>query len=123
MSNSPLHSLVYHPTILTLAHTLTLHAGTTVGSIRNRISALRVKQRNLYEEMGWEVPEGGAGQSVKKKRGAEGTEEDGKKAKAPRARKGKKVEEVKSAEGEGESEGEIGGGVGVKEEQVEADFV
>ncbi|KAJ4989380.1 hypothetical protein SVAN01_05105 [Stagonosporopsis vannaccii] len=40
--------------------------GTTVGSIRNRISALRVKQRNMYEELGWVLPEGGAGHSAKK---------------------------------------------------------
>lgn len=34
--------------------------GTTTGSIRNRISALRVKQRDMYEEAGWMLPEGGA---------------------------------------------------------------
>ncbi|KAF2847304.1 hypothetical protein T440DRAFT_212253 [Plenodomus tracheiphilus IPT5] len=39
---------------------------TSTGSIRNRISKLRVLQRNLYEELGWELPEGGAGHSSKK---------------------------------------------------------
>ncbi|KAF3038103.1 hypothetical protein E8E12_004028 [Didymella heteroderae] len=42
----------------------------TVGSIRNRISALRVKQRNMYEERGWQLPEGGAGHSAKKAKAA-----------------------------------------------------
>ncbi|CAN9141756.1 unnamed protein product [Alternaria alternata] len=40
--------------------------GTSTGSIRNRISALRVKQRDLYLELSWELPEGGAGHSAKK---------------------------------------------------------
>ncbi|KAE8842244.1 hypothetical protein HRS9139_01541 [Pyrenophora teres f. teres] len=38
----------------------TAFPGTTTGSIRNRISALRVKQRDFYESMGWTLPEGGA---------------------------------------------------------------
>jgi hypothetical protein len=43
--------------------------GTTVGSIRNHISALRVKQRDAYEDLGWELPEGAAGYSNKKAAG------------------------------------------------------
>ncbi|CAG5188750.1 uncharacterized protein ALTATR162_LOCUS12024 [Alternaria atra] len=39
---------------------------TSIGSIRNRISTLRVKQRDLYLELSWELPEGGAGHSAKK---------------------------------------------------------
>lgn len=102
------------------------HTGTTVGSIRNRISALRVKQRNLYEENGWELPEGGAGHSAKKsketpsKRGPDDGEEQEtptKKPRTPRAKKGKKVDEPKSDEGEPEGEVEVD--VGVKEEVIE----
>lgn len=108
----------------------------TVGSIRNRISALRIKQRNLYEEMGWQVPEGGAGYSAKKKRSAEGGEEGtpSKKprteqgedtptpAKKPRAKKGaaKIVEEGIQGEEVGQSvDEEIKPWNGVKEEQFE----
>lgn len=45
------------------------HIGTSTGSIRNRISALRVKQRDLYLELNWDLPEGAAGHSAKKNSG------------------------------------------------------
>ncbi|KAG9195876.1 hypothetical protein G6011_00997 [Alternaria panax] len=40
--------------------------GTSTGSIRNRISALCVKQRDLYFELDWQPPEGAAGHGGKK---------------------------------------------------------
>jgi len=109
--------------------------GTTVGSIRNRISTLRVKQRNLYEEMGWDVPEGGAGHSAKKKRGAEGDEGTPSKkargegtptpAKKPRAKKG--AAKAKAAEEGGEvgqsDDEEIKPEGWVKEEMLEDEEV
>ncbi|CAO2649586.1 Nn.00g069710.m01.CDS01 [Neocucurbitaria sp. VM-36] len=55
----------------------TAFPGTTKGSIRNRVSALRVKQRDLYEKLGWKVPEGGAGHSATKAKGGKrGISED-----------------------------------------------
>ncbi|KAH6622259.1 hypothetical protein C7974DRAFT_425960 [Boeremia exigua] len=48
------------------AELASVFAGVSTGGIRNRISALRVKQRNLYESLGWKVPDGGAGHSSKK---------------------------------------------------------
>ncbi|KAH4812793.1 hypothetical protein HBH61_079900 [Parastagonospora nodorum] len=112
--------------------------GTTVGSIRNRISALRVKQRNLYEEMGWDVPEGGAGHSAKKKRGAEGGDEgtpskkprgeqgEGTPAKKPRAKKGMakaKAVEEESEEVAQSDDGEIKPENGIKKEMVDDEEV
>jgi hypothetical protein len=120
--------------------------GTSLGSIRNRISSLRVKQRNLYESLGWELPDGGAtsrkraagddgeGTPVKKarakkgetpsKRGGDGDDE-GTPVKKARANKVKKDEEIEMGEeeggGDGDGEGsEDIGGVGVKEEDFEA---
>jgi hypothetical protein len=101
--------------------------GTTVGSIRNRISQLRVKQRDLYEQLNWELPEGGAGHSAKKttkKRGIDdvnGAAGQKTPTKSPRKRMRKtKSEEVvdKSSEGEGEEEMEqdMGMGMVIKEE-------
>ena len=54
----PLHTHHSHP-----------NPGTTKGSIRNRISALRVKQRDHYEKLGWKLPDGGAVHSAKKTKG------------------------------------------------------
>ncbi|EUC29902.1 hypothetical protein COCCADRAFT_42458, partial [Bipolaris zeicola 26-R-13] len=45
----------------------TAFPGTKIGSIRNHISVLRVKQRDLYEQLGWTLPEGAAGHSAQKK--------------------------------------------------------
>lgn len=86
-----------------------------MGGIRNRISALRVKQRNMYEERGWQLPEGGAGYSSKKSKatpskraaGEEGEVETP--TKKPRASRKKKVAPMperreSSAEEEGEGE-------------------
>ncbi len=56
---------ISNPFQLNAEHSLTL-PGATTGSIRNRISALRVKQRDLYESLGWDLPSGGAGHSTKK---------------------------------------------------------
>ncbi|EAT83235.1 hypothetical protein SNOG_09043 [Parastagonospora nodorum SN15] len=93
--------------------------------IRNRISALRVKQRNLYEEMGWDVPEGGAGHSAKKKRGAEGGDE-GTPSKKPRAKKGmakaKAVEEESEEAAQNDDE-EIKPENGIKKEMVDDEEV
>jgi hypothetical protein len=123
--------------------------GTTTGSICNRISALSVKQRNAYEELGWELPEGGAGHSAKKKRGAEDAgQKEGTPSKKARVKKGaakaknseneeegeetekpekgggraKKAKEEEEEEVEGEGMG-MGVGAGVKEEQVEDDEI
>ncbi|EUC44127.1 hypothetical protein COCMIDRAFT_27514 [Bipolaris oryzae ATCC 44560] len=56
----------------------TAFPGTKVGSIRNHISILRIKQRDLYEQLGWTLPEGGTGPSTQKKtpkkRTADGSE-------------------------------------------------
>ncbi|KAF1915408.1 hypothetical protein BDU57DRAFT_429868, partial [Ampelomyces quisqualis] len=99
--------------------------GTTTGSIRNRISALRVKQRNLYEGLGWDVPEGGAGHSAKKsgKRGGSeeerGMETPSKKKPRVAKTKGKKEEEEEVKSEAGRLDGGLGWGVGVKEEVVE----
>ncbi|KAF1850870.1 uncharacterized protein K460DRAFT_350870 [Cucurbitaria berberidis CBS 394.84] len=99
-------------------------SGTTIGSIRNRISALRVKQRDLYETLGWDVPEGGAGHSAKKTKGGKRSIDDDsgepqtptKKSRATKAKKTPK---------KGGSDGESGGekGLVVKEEEVEPDEV
>ncbi|KAL5121762.1 hypothetical protein ACEQ8H_000449 [Pleosporales sp. CAS-2024a] len=113
--------------------------GATQGSIRNRVSALRVKQRNLYEAMGWAVPEGGAAHSAKKKRGADGAtpskkravhdddeheheHDEGTPSKRARAPKSRKRVEEEDEDEEGARRGvaeHAGNGVGgrVKEEE------
>ncbi|KAI4640617.1 hypothetical protein J4E93_008207 [Alternaria ventricosa] len=120
--------------------------GTSIGSIRNRISALRVKQRDLYLDLSWDLPEGGAGHSAKKtatprktpgskKRGAEagdgadGQEEDelATPSKRPRAKeaksKGKKEESVEAeVQEEDVSSGGDGKSVGVKEEVLDEEL-
>ncbi|RAR00172.1 hypothetical protein DDE82_007555 [Stemphylium lycopersici] len=121
--------------------------GTTVGSIRNRISALRVKQRDMYDSLNWTLPEGGAGHSAKRtpgkkaitprKRGGDGSGGDGDDAvetpsKKPRAGKGKKDAPNKGENGSTSDHGDASGGsatsggadeegrcIGVKEEVVE----
>ncbi|KAL1793747.1 hypothetical protein ACET3X_008729 [Alternaria dauci] len=120
--------------------------GTSVGSIRNRISMLRVKQRDLYLELAWELPEGGAGHSAMKatkngsatpkngtprgkKRVADGAFDDvsGEEVKTPskkaRGRKAKGVEKEKESGEEGEDGGveedDVSMGKRVKEEEVE----
>ncbi|KAH9860275.1 hypothetical protein IAQ61_012060 [Plenodomus lingam] len=45
----------------------------STGSIRNRVSKLRVQQRTLYEELGWELPEGGATKRTANASGSSGT--------------------------------------------------
>ncbi|KAJ4379134.1 hypothetical protein N0V86_005177 [Didymella sp. IMI 355093] len=76
--------------------------GATGGAIRNRIGVLRGKQKKVYEELGWELPSGGATPAKKAKvtpsKRAAGDEEGGepetptKKPRAPRKKK-----ETKSA--------------------------
>ncbi|CAN9365395.1 unnamed protein product [Alternaria alternata] len=68
-SDSPAHPFCMpfrQAPILKLSQAISSFPGTSTGSIRNRISALRVKQRDLYLELSWELPEGGAGHSAKK---------------------------------------------------------
>lgn len=94
--------------------------GTTEGSIRNRISALRVKQRDLYSDLGWTLPEGGAGHSAKKikatpsKRAAGGDggvpETPTKKPRAPRKKESKFASPEKMDTATDDDE-DIGGGV------------
>ncbi|KAJ8107970.1 hypothetical protein OPT61_g8501 [Boeremia exigua] len=72
--------------------------GVTVGGIRNRISTLRVKQRNLYEERGWTLPEGAAGHSAKK-RGAGGEGSPCKKARGKKVEKQAEVVEEEERKG------------------------
>ncbi|KAI4915389.1 uncharacterized protein J4E92_009343 [Alternaria infectoria] len=118
--------------------------GTSIGSIRNRISALRVKQRDLYLDLAWDLPEGGAGHSAKKtattprktpgskKRGAEaGDGADGEEdevatpSKKPRAKKAKtqaKKKEEESVEEDGSEGGDGGKNIGVKEEVLDEEL-
>jgi hypothetical protein len=92
--------------------------GTSTGSIRNRISALRAKQRDLYEELGWTLPEGGATKKgagttpAKRKK----TDDEGEETPSKKARGKKKTAAAKSEDEEGE-----GSGGEIKEEQVEDD--
>ncbi|KAE8850685.1 hypothetical protein PTNB73_00297 [Pyrenophora teres f. teres] len=99
----------------------TAFPGTTTGSIRNRISALRVKQRDFYESMGWTLPEGGATKKTPSKKktpikrdaedaGVDDAEEaEQTPSKKPRARKpktpSKKAKSAAEAEEGSESEG------------------
>ncbi|KAI4684238.1 hypothetical protein J4E81_009118 [Alternaria sp. BMP 2799] len=118
--------------------------GTSIGSIRNRISALRVKQRDLYLDLSWDLPEGGAGHSAKKtatprktasgkKRGVDAVEGDGldedevaTPSKKPRAKKAKTQAKKKEEESVEEDGSEEGGGdgknVGVKEEELDEEL-
>jgi hypothetical protein len=99
-----------------------LVAGTSNGSIRNRMFALHVKQRNLYEDLGWDVPEGGATRKKEtpktpKKRAAGEDGDEGTPSKKSRAKKVRKevtpeVEQERTPESEDV-------GTGVKEEDVE----
>lgn len=86
----------------------------------------------MYEELGWDLSDGGAVKKTPTKRGAKGEGVDGetptKKSRTPRAKKGKgKDDEVKkdevanSDEDEVEPEGEVT--AGVKEEQVDDEEV
>ncbi|KAF2128346.1 hypothetical protein P153DRAFT_404397 [Dothidotthia symphoricarpi CBS 119687] len=83
----------------------TAFPGTTAGSIRNRISALRVKQRTLYDDLKWELPEGGAGHSAKKKKRELSGAEEGTPTKKARVKKGK------GSDGEGGTPAKKSGGV------------
>ena len=118
---------------------LTPHPGTSLGSIRNRISARRVKQRDLYLDLSWDLPEGGAGHSANKtpgskKRGADvlkngdglDEEEAATPSKKPRAKKAKTQAKKKEEESVEEDGSEEGGGdgknVGVKEEVLDEEL-
>jgi hypothetical protein len=108
-----------------------------MGSIRNRISALRVKQRDLYAGLSWELPDGASGYSNKKgansnpntpkktpkKRAAddsgESAEGGGSPVKEKKARQKKaKKEDVKKSKSEVEVEDVVHGdeAAGVKDE-------
>ncbi|EMD88324.1 hypothetical protein COCHEDRAFT_1109512, partial [Bipolaris maydis C5] len=102
-----------------------------VGSIRNHISVLRIKQRDLYEQLGWTLPEGGAGHSSQKKtpksakkRNGDEDADDGDAvletpSKKPRARKGNKdTASAKKEEGVEEVNHEVADTpLGVKQEE------
>jgi len=134
-------SLLHHLQLLT-------RAGTNLNGVKIKCSRFRVEQRNLYEELGWDLPDGGAVKKTPVKRGAKGEGVDGetptkktpvkrgaddqgedtpmKKPRAPREKKGKvekdvvgKDEVVKSDEDEVEVEAEGEVTAGVKEEQVD----
>jgi hypothetical protein len=107
--------------------------GTNLNGVKIKCSRFRVEQRNLYEQLGWQLFDGGAVKKKKKKkketttktptkRGAEDGEEQKtatKKPRTPRAKKGKKVDEPKSDEGEPEGEIDADIGAAVKEEVTE----
>jgi hypothetical protein len=84
---------------------LTHLQGTNLTGLKIKVSRFRVEQRTLYEQLGWQLPEGAASQ--KRKRGTS--------AEKPTAKRAKK-EMAKGSE----SEDEIGGvDIGVKKEEVE----
>lgn len=83
--------------------------GTTKKAITVRVSKLRVEQRELYNDLGWDLPEGGA---KRKAGGADGeTPTPTKKPRTPSKKGGKKAVEEASEEDDGE-------GVNVKKEVV-----
>ncbi|KAH7386779.1 hypothetical protein DE146DRAFT_182442 [Phaeosphaeria sp. MPI-PUGE-AT-0046c] len=92
----------------------TVFPGTTKKAITVRVSKLRVEQRDLYKELGWELPEGGA----KRKASGAGEESPAKKARSP-TKKGKKSDEEKVVEEEDRAGEEVG--VDVKQEVIEED--
>ncbi|OAL02578.1 hypothetical protein IQ06DRAFT_367114 [Phaeosphaeriaceae sp. SRC1lsM3a] len=87
--------------------------GTNLNGVKIKVSRFRVQQRDLYKELGWDLPEGGA---KRKNSGGGGSREETptKKARTP-SKKGKKEVEEKVEEDEVESEE----GVNVKKEAVE----
>ncbi|KAH7348083.1 hypothetical protein BKA66DRAFT_601479 [Pyrenochaeta sp. MPI-SDFR-AT-0127] len=105
-------------------------SGITTGSIRNRISALRVKQRDLYDGLNWELPDGGAGHSAKKPRGGKrAADDDGGEpetpTKKPRAKKAKKSKEAmldSDREAQSSDSEENAVHVVVKEEEQQFEF-
>lgn len=137
MSSSPLPSQVPPPPLppptttppANLTHPPS--TGAKVGSIRNHISVLRIKQRDLYEQLGWTLPEGGAGHSSQKKtpksakkRNGDEDADDGDAvletpSKKPRARKGNKdTASAKKEEGVEEVNHEVADTpLGVKQEE------
>ncbi|KAH3907013.1 hypothetical protein HBI56_113970 [Parastagonospora nodorum] len=99
---------------------VTAFPGTNLNGVRIKCSRFRVEQRNLYEELGWALPDGGAVKKTPSKRGAD-DQGEGTPTKKPRAKKGKgkKDEVVKSDEGEGDAEPGDEVVPGVKEEQID----
>jgi hypothetical protein len=104
--------------------------GTNLNGVRIKCSRFRVEQRNLYEQLGWDLLVGGAVKNQKEtpsktptKRVTEDGEEQEtptKKPRTPKVKKGKKVDEVKSDEGKSdEGEVEAKARIGVKEEVTE----
>ncbi|KAI8940604.1 hypothetical protein NX059_001877 [Plenodomus lindquistii] len=100
---------------------LSVFPGTNLNGVKIRCSRLRVEQRRLYEEYGWDIE---SGLVFAKKRGAKALDGEGEKAaKKPRVKKGGKKgggeeaqgdEVVKEDEVLEEEEGEV-----VKEEIVD----
>ncbi|KAF2028383.1 hypothetical protein EK21DRAFT_69884 [Setomelanomma holmii] len=98
---------------------LTVFPGTNLNGVKIKCSRFRVEQRNMYEELGWTLPEGGAGHSGTKRKkmgvskGDDGDEEKGGPTKKPRAKKAGGKKDGKKASGEEEevAENELGGSV------------
>ncbi|KAH7074614.1 hypothetical protein BKA63DRAFT_596131 [Paraphoma chrysanthemicola] len=110
---------------------VTVFPGTNLNGVKIRTSRLRVEQRNMYEQLGWTLPEGGATKKAgTKKRGAaddEGVggengdaekekEKPAKKARAKKAKKEEKKADEEKVESETEGDGQV---IGVKQEVVE----
>ncbi|KAH8733212.1 hypothetical protein GQ44DRAFT_23025 [Phaeosphaeriaceae sp. PMI808] len=105
--------------------------GTNFNGVKIKVSRFRVEQRNQYEQLGWELPEGGAGHGKRKGAGEGGTpgkkikgkmEEEGEvevptPCKKARGKGGKKS--VLKEEEKEEKEDSEGGGAVVKEEEVD----
>ncbi|KAF1362163.1 hypothetical protein EJ07DRAFT_175383 [Lizonia empirigonia] len=101
--------------------------GATGGAIRNRMSVLRLKQKKLYEELGWELPSGTATAAKKGGKGASkrAAGEDGgevetptKKARGGGKKKKGETEPLEKDGGAGDGE-EMGDGVKVESEPEE----
>ncbi|KAL1608736.1 hypothetical protein SLS59_001926 [Nothophoma quercina] len=103
--------------------------GATGGAIRNRISVLRAKQKKVYEELGWELPNGNAtpakkGKATPSKRAADEDGENGepetptKKPKTPRKKKETKSSTPEKKDSGAEDDDEKMGGVKAEEEEV-----
>ncbi|KAH9872600.1 hypothetical protein J1614_004993 [Plenodomus biglobosus] len=108
---------------------------TSTGSIRNRVSKLRVQQRTLYEELGWELPDGGGAAHSARKNGGAAAATPKKMGSRKRGAGGAGAGAGGEGEGEGEGEGtpkkarrvksgggggggDVDGGEGVVKEEV-----
>jgi hypothetical protein len=103
------------------------HSGTNLNGVKIKVSRFRVEQRNMYDQLGWQLPEGGAVNKKRKEGDREGGETPKKKARggAAAAKKGAGVEKKKKkkereSDGEAELEG-ITGEAKVREEDGSAE--